>query len=370
MKTFLTKNKNKKSIIQKKSHKNNSKTNQILELQRKYGNREVQRLIESGKIQAALKVSNPNDIHEKEADAVAEKVMKMENEEKKEEVKTKCKDCENQEKLQTKPLIESITPKIQKQENEKEKEEIQTKKDFEIHRQPMEEEEKEIQAKRNSGKNSEITRNIESQIKSAINGGRELPQEVNRKFAPKFGVNFSDVKIHNDSSADKLARSINARAFTYRNHIFFSSGEYSPHTPSGKRLLAHELTHVVQQSKSESISNKLQRSPGLCQSENSNRKFHSGGIWNGNTTLSVEGGQGMCFEVKNLNILGTTISISDQYGQTKGRIIPPQSSVKFVFSIFGCEPISWRFRISTNSDAFLVGWKLYSTWVPGDPPNC
>jgi len=82
MKTFLN-----------KSKKQKSQSNQILELQRKYGNREVQRLINSGKIQAALKVSNPSDIHEKEADAVAEKVMKIENEEKKEEVQTKCKVC-------------------------------------------------------------------------------------------------------------------------------------------------------------------------------------------------------------------------------------------------------------------------------------
>ncbi len=241
MKTFLNKSKSKKSLIHRKKQK--SKSNQILDLQRKYGNREVQRLISSGKIQAALKVSNPNDKHEKEADSVAEKVMRMENEEKKEEVQTKCKDCENKESIQTKPLVDSITPKIQKQEQEDE--EMQAKHNSKIYRQEQEDEE--MQAKSNSNKKSEVSGNIESQIRSAISGGRELPKEINRKFAPKFGVDFSGVKIHNDSTANKLARSTNARAFTYRNHIFFSSGEYSPHTSNGKRLLAHELTHVIQQ---------------------------------------------------------------------------------------------------------------------------
>ena len=253
MKTFLNKSKSKKSLIHRKKQK--SKSNQILDLQRKYGNREVQRLISSGKIQAALKVSNPNDKHEKEADSVAEKVMRMENEEKKEEVQTKCKDCENKESIQTKPLVDSITPKIQKQEQEDE--EMQAKHNSKIYRQEQEDEE--MQAKSNSNKKSEVSGNIESQIRSAISGGRELPKEINRKFAPKFGVDFSGVKIHNDSTANKLARSTNARAFTYRNHIFFSSGEYSPHTSNGKRLLAHELTHVVQQNKGKVSKSNIQR---------------------------------------------------------------------------------------------------------------
>lgn len=63
-----------------------------------------------------------------------------------------------------------------------------------------------------------------------------------------FSTDFSGVKIHNDNRALKLNQSINAKAFTYGSDIYFGAGEYSPNTPSGKSLLAHELTHVVQQS--------------------------------------------------------------------------------------------------------------------------
>lgn len=99
------------------------------------------------------------------------------------------------------------------------------------------------------------------------------------------------------------------------------------------------------------------------------RKFHSSGIWNGKTSLTVPGGQGMHFEVKNLNALGSTIRIIANTGESKGSILLPQIPVDFEFSIFGNEPFGWRFEIETDSDAFLVQWKLYSTWVPGDPNN-
>ncbi len=101
----------------------------------------------------------------------------------------------------------------------------------------------------------------------------------------------------------------------------------------------------------------------------SNYRMLTAGTWNGNTSLSVSGGQGMWFKIRNANVLGTTISIRDQYGQTKSSIILPQSSVEFLFTAFGAEPMGWRFDISTNSDAFIVAWELWSTWVQGMPPN-
>lgn len=99
------------------------------------------------------------------------------------------------------------------------------------------------------------------------------------------------------------------------------------------------------------------------------RKFHSSGIWNGKTSLTVQGGQGMHFELKNLNVLGSTIRIKANTGESKGSILLPQVPVDLEFSIFGNEPFGWRFDIDTDSDAFLVQWKLYSTWIPGDPSN-
>jgi outer membrane protein OmpA-like peptidoglycan-associated protein len=104
-----------------------------------------------------------------------------------------------------------------------------------------------------------------------------------------------------------------------------------------------------------------------CDSEG--RKFLMAGLWNRETTLRVTGGQSMRFFLKNLNLLGTTITIREADGQSKSRIIPPMGSTDLVFSSFGNEPRGWAFTISTNSDAFLVSWSLCSTWVSGDPPN-
>jgi len=107
-----------------------------------------------------------------------------------------------------------------------------------------------------------------------------------------------------------------------------------------------------------------------CDSQDSDgRKILTSGSWNSGTTLTVRGGQGMHFSVSNANILGTTLTIAADTGETHSQVIVPLGTADFLFSIFGNEPRGWRFSISTNSDAFIVTWCLYSTWVPGDPAN-
>ena len=68
------------------------------------------------------------------------------------------------------------------------------------------------------------------------------------EFEQRFGADFSAVRVHNDGEAHAAARSIDARAFTVGNHIAFGEGQYEPSSAGGKKLLAHELTHVLQQS--------------------------------------------------------------------------------------------------------------------------
>lgn len=97
-------------------------------------------------------------------------------------------------------------------------------------------------------------------------------------------------------------------------------------------------------------------------------KKHSSGSWNQNTNFKVKGGQAIKFEVKNVNVLGTTITIETNHG-TKSQIILPLSTATFEFTVFGTEPTPWTIDISSESDAFIVAWTLYSTWVPGDPTN-
>jgi hypothetical protein len=93
------------------------------------------------------------------------------------------------------------------------------------------------------------------------------------------------------------------------------------------------------------------------------------GVWNSSCSLSVDGGQGMHFAIKNVSVIGTSISITSRDGQTQGTNILPQQTVDLEFSCFGKEPMSWVFDIKTYSSAFIVAWKLYSNWVPGIPPN-
>jgi hypothetical protein len=119
-----------------------------------------------------------------------------------------------------------------------------------LQRQEMDEEEDEelqIQAKA-LGQSPVLTPNIASGIRSLHGSGRLLPQTEREFFEPRIGVDFSRVNIHTDHRAADLAGKINARAFTVGNCIVFGAGQYQPRSYQGRRLMAHELIHVVQQS--------------------------------------------------------------------------------------------------------------------------
>jgi hypothetical protein len=77
--------------------------------------------------------------------------------------------------------------------------------------------------------------------------GEPLDRETQRFFSARFGHDFGSVRVHADSAAAESARSIHALAYTVGQDIVFGAGQYAPHTRAGQRLLAHELTHVIQQ---------------------------------------------------------------------------------------------------------------------------
>lgn len=79
--------------------------------------------------------------------------------------------------------------------------------------------------------------------------GQPLPKKERDFFEDRFGHDFSKVRVHSGYLAEGMAREIGARAFTIGNHLFFGPGQYSPPTELGRRILAHELTHAIQQSK-------------------------------------------------------------------------------------------------------------------------
>lgn len=89
---------------------------------------------------------------------------------------------------------------------------------------------------------------IGAAIDEARGRGTPLPQAVGADMASQFGVDFSPVRVHTDDRADALSRSVQAAAFTVGTDVFFRQGSYQPSSPTGRHLLAHELTHVVQHS--------------------------------------------------------------------------------------------------------------------------
>lgn len=92
-------------------------------------------------------------------------------------------------------------------------------------------------------------------IRNVINsGGQPLDLETRSFFEPRFGTDFGHVRIHSGTKAAESARSVNALAFTSGRDIVFGAGRFAPDTNEGRRLIAHELTHVVQQSGSGEIS--------------------------------------------------------------------------------------------------------------------
>jgi len=89
--------------------------------------------------------------------------------------------------------------------------------------------------------------NVESQLNNSKGGGSPLPDEVRSFMEARFGADLSQVRVHTGSEAVEMNKELNAQAFTHGKDIYFGSGRYNPGSSEGKHLLAHELTHVLQQ---------------------------------------------------------------------------------------------------------------------------
>ncbi|WP_197684524.1 eCIS core domain-containing protein [Mucilaginibacter mallensis] len=110
-----------------------------------------------------------------------------------------------------------------------------------------EQEEKMLHRKESSAGEVGGNSQLDNYVSSLSTTGQTLSAGSRQFFEPRFGHDFSKVRIHTDSGAARSAQSINALAYTTGNNMVFNSGQYSPETSSGQRLMAHELTHVVQQ---------------------------------------------------------------------------------------------------------------------------
>jgi hypothetical protein len=285
--------------------------NSVIHLQRTYGNRYVQRLLNSMSLRAKLNVNPPNDIYEQEADRVADAVIRAENaqaqcQEEEEEIQAKpiLQRQEEEEEIQAKPILQrqeeeeeiQAKPILQRQEEEEEiqaklilqrqeeEEEIQAKpilqrqeeneeeeeeeelqaqrqeeEEEEVQMQAGEEEEEEIQAQPAGNQPTTVSENLETSINNARGSGHPLSDNVREPMGQAFGADFSGVRVHTDSQADLLSQELSAKAFTTASDIFFRQGEYSPTSDTGKKLIAHELTHVVQQTGGDELRHRTAR---------------------------------------------------------------------------------------------------------------
>lgn len=245
----------------------------VLQLQWKIGNQAVQRLI-----QAKLRVGRPGDQYEQEADQVAVQVMRMPGPANRNgpamwgraeplRIQRVCSECEEElrrqpeeeeedEPIQAKPISSGHSIMQRQEEIEEDKENLQTKSPTGNHSpliqrqvEPGEDEEETLQTKEAPGQIPEVAADSEARTRSLRGHGQPLSESVRAFFEPRFGYNFSQVRAHTDAEAAQSARAVNARAFTVGRDIIFGTGEFAPTTQAGKVLLAHELTHVLQQEK-------------------------------------------------------------------------------------------------------------------------
>ncbi|WP_062297658.1 DUF4157 domain-containing protein [Nostoc piscinale] len=156
------------------------------------------------RIQMKLSIGEPGDKYEQEADKLAKDVVQRIN--------------------------SSETPPVQPQPQPEE--EIR-KKSF-------------IQRLSNIDEKS-ATSDLEASIQRMQGSGQPLAETIKAPMEQAFGANFSGVKIHTDAQSDQMNKSIQAKAFTTGQDIFFRQGTYDPGSRGGQELIAHELTHVVQQ---------------------------------------------------------------------------------------------------------------------------
>lgn len=205
-------------------------------------------------IQCRLTIGQPGDKYEQEADRVAEQVMAMPAPPKPNQIQRQGSEQDEPETLQTKPLAASITPLIQRQaestEEQDEPETLQTKPLAE-----QDEEQVQLMATRQQAADgsSQRSSNLENQLKGSKGGGNPLPDSARDFVEPRIGADFRGVRVHTDSTAVQMNRELNAQAFTHGQDIYFGAGKYEPGSSDGKRLLAHELTHVIQQTGAKQI---------------------------------------------------------------------------------------------------------------------
>jgi hypothetical protein len=208
--------------------------------------------------QPKLAVGQPGDSYEREADAVAAKVVNKQAPIQRKEISSVQAMPEKKEEdksVQKKdgPEKKEEEKKVQKKSDKKEEEKPIQKKE-EPEKKPaadeVQKEEKEkaaVMKKENPGASHRDTEGLSQQLKEQSGKGAQLSPEVRNEMSHAIGADFGGVNIHTGPKAVELSNELGAQAFTHGNDVYFNSGKYDTESSTGKQLLAHELTHVVQQ---------------------------------------------------------------------------------------------------------------------------
>ncbi|BAZ29773.1 hypothetical protein NIES4074_22200 [Cylindrospermum sp. NIES-4074] len=159
------------------------------------------------RVQMKLNIGKAGDKYEQEADKMAANVVQQINAPESQSVQREVLPEDDKDSLQAKPMVQRLT----------------------------------------SEGGTSATPDIEESIQGAKGSGQPLAENVRQPMEKAFGADFSGVKVHTDGKSDQLNQSIQAKAFTTGQDVFFRQGEYNPGSRGGQELLAHELTHVVQQ---------------------------------------------------------------------------------------------------------------------------
>ena len=185
-----------------------------------------------------------------------------------------------------------------------------------------------VQAKRDSGSPGALAGNAAS-LSNLDGHGQPLPVALLGELEPRFGYDFRDVRVHTDAHAGDSARAFDALAYTYGRHVVFGAGQFDPSSAKGRRLIAHELAHVVQQ---RATGASLQRKEGddqdppkMSVSGDAERKSPSGGVAIANGKLEwdlkyigkdteVTQGTGMQFNM----VLGKDVEFNASFTPTAG----------------------------------------------------
>jgi hypothetical protein len=189
------------------------------------------------KDQTRLTVNVPGDAYEQEADRVADQVMRVSALPVKGIVSRGAERVLLRKVLRPQDFVDSVAPSEEEVEEES----------------PSPGPQPALQ-RSSTGGAIPVTTDFEQSLQRSILSGREALTHDTRTFMEtRFGRDFAEVRIHRDARAEELAHSVNARAFTVGNDIFFARSTYQPDSVGGRRLIAHELTHVLQQSASDRV---------------------------------------------------------------------------------------------------------------------